>query len=264
MLEEVDAIRFDRGMATGKTRPVLLSCERHTGGEVEVVAKFSFGCNNSTEALVREALTAMLAVDLGLPMPEPLVVRVTPAFISTVPIAPVAEYLRKSVPLGFGTRKLPDGFNVWGAGTPAKGALEQQALEILAFDVLVTNADRRPENPNLLCNGSEFAIFDHEMALMTDLNFFWKPPWEANSLSGFYSPKSHVLFPSLNHERAVDLQRLQGALASISDERISAYAAAIPNAWLPNTEALERGIKLIEGLRDHADSAIEEVRKALA
>ncbi|MFZ3219952.1 MAG: hypothetical protein WA174_07955 [Rhodoferax sp.] len=71
MLIEVEAIRFDRAMATGKTKPILVACERSTGEEIEVVAKFTYGCNNSPEALVREAIAAILAKDLGLPVPEP-------------------------------------------------------------------------------------------------------------------------------------------------------------------------------------------------
>src|SRR4051794_40647199 len=85
MLEEVEAVRFDRVMTKGKTRPILLMCERDNGDEIEVIAKFSFGCENSTAGLVREAMSSMLASDLGMPVPEPLVVHVSTEFVRSIP-----------------------------------------------------------------------------------------------------------------------------------------------------------------------------------
>lgn len=263
MLEVVEAVRFDRAMATGKTRPVLLACERPTGEEVEVVAKFSYGCNNSPEALVREAIAGCFAVSLGLPMPEPFLVRVDEEFINTIPDAAVAEYLRKSIPIGFGTRKLPEGFNVWSTKAKLANGLMQQAIEIMAFDAFVTNADRRPENPNLLCDGRSFAIFDHEMAFMAELNMFWSAPWIAGALNPPYSPKAHILFASLTQPVDVDLQRFVDSLVSINDDQISAYAQALPAEWVGDPAAAQRAVTLIRDLRDNAADAVNEFKRAL-
>ena len=43
---------------------------------VEVVAKFSAGCEEHDASLAREVIAACLAVDLGLPVPEPFLVDV--------------------------------------------------------------------------------------------------------------------------------------------------------------------------------------------
>jgi hypothetical protein len=66
MFECAEAIRFDKKMGIGRTKPLLLVCDS-PDGDVEVVAKFSEGC--SMGGLIREAMTAMFSLDLGLPVP---------------------------------------------------------------------------------------------------------------------------------------------------------------------------------------------------
>lgn len=263
MLDHADATRFIRPMSTGKTKPVMLACERDNGNEIEVVAKFSRGCNNSTEPLVREAIAAMFAKDLGLPVPEPFVVEVSDAFIAAVPDASVRGYLHQSIRLGFGSQKLPDGFNVWSFGAAMPDSALQEAREIVAFDALVTNADRRPTNPNLLFNGRTFAIFDHEMAFMTNLNMFWREPWVGGAMDPPYSPKDHVLYPSIRQAGEVlDLQRLQATLGNITDQRIAEYGHAVAPEWIGNADAVTRALELIRGLRDNAAPAVDEFKRA--
>lgn len=264
MLTEVEAVRFDKVMANGKTKPIMLACERSTGEEVEIVAKFSFGCNNSPESLVREAIASMLAKDLGLPIPEPFIVSVTPEFINSIDDQNVVAYLRQSIELGFGCRKLPDGYATWtsNSGKLTDEGLRTQALEILAYDCFVSNADRRPSNPNLLFNGKLFAIFDHEMAFMTNLNMSWTEPWKSGALGSFYHPKTHVLYPVLK-SKEVNLQRLAEAFGKITNDRINEYGYAIPTAWHGSEKAVERAITFIPALRDNIESAIDELKRAL-
>jgi hypothetical protein len=70
VLDLVTASRFDRRTSSGKTWPCLLSCTRADGDETEVVAKFSAGCERQVGGLVAEAIAAILAADLDLPVPE--------------------------------------------------------------------------------------------------------------------------------------------------------------------------------------------------
>jgi hypothetical protein len=76
VLEAVTAVRFDGRVRSGKAKPCRLACQTVSGDEVEVVAKLSAGCERGVAALVSEAVTAVLAADLGLPVPEPSLVTV--------------------------------------------------------------------------------------------------------------------------------------------------------------------------------------------
>lgn len=266
MLELVEATRFDKAMTAGKTKPVLLTCERSNGEEVEVVAKFSYGCDKCPDALIREAVGAMLAHDLGLPVPEPVIVRASAQFIDSLPPGEVADYLRQSIPLGFGSAKLPDGFSTWAPGSGAvPEGLRAMALEILAFDCMISNGDRRVDNPNLQYNGSSFAIFDHEMGFMTSLNLGWQQPWLPESLGGWNSPQQHVFYGSFKGK--TDLQIASAMftrLSELTDNRIGGYGFAIPEEWHGTNGALDRALQLVTGLRDNALATYTELLRALA
>ena len=167
MLSHVTAVRFDRRVQSGRTVPCRLTCEAADGTEIEVVAKFSDGCDRKVTALVIEAITAMLAADLDLPVPEPFLVTLEPEFITGIPDETVATMARRSSPVAFGSKHLPPGYTSWPIGEAISKDALATAAEIFAFDVLIVNDDRRPENPNCLFSGSSLAIYDHEAAFFT-------------------------------------------------------------------------------------------------
>ena len=124
VLEFVEANRFDRAMAKGRTSPLLLAGERRDGSEVELVAKFSAGNGLGVDGLAREAIGAMLAIDLDLATPEPYLVRIGVEFVKQVitTSATSGALLKNSVPVGFGSRRLPNGYVAWMPGqTATKG-----------------------------------------------------------------------------------------------------------------------------------------------
>ena len=264
MLDGVTATRFDRRMTVGRTGPLLLSCERANGNQVEVVAKFATGPQFGPLSLMREALCAMLAKDLGLPVPECFVVAITPEFIESVAtIQPeLAKALRLGVPTGFGSAKLPPGYSSWMPDRSIPKAMRASAVEIFAFDLLVQNADRRPENPNLQAYGNQLAIFDHELALMFEGILFWQAPWVPGSLGSAGAPDKHVLRRGLQGFEH-DLARLVGAWEAISDDRLAEYAAALPPAWTMPRASADAAIAFLRQLRDNVRLAAQEVLRVL-
>lgn len=263
MLEQVTAQRFDRRMTSGKTWPCLLECERSDGQEVELVAKFSAGCERREGGLIAEAIAAMLAADLDLPVPEPFVVKVEDSFIRTLPssASDVAERIRTSSRLAFGACKLPPGFVLWPPGRSIPAAVRQQAAEIFAFDCLVQNPDRRTGNPNLLFDGRSFAIFDHELAFMTTGIIGWQPPWRGGALQA--AGQTHVLFAELSG-RAYDWSRFEGAWEALSDQRLNDYERALPHEWHANGDIAGQALAYVGSVRDNIRSALAEVSRVLS
>lgn len=262
MFESVEAVRFDRKMSNGRTSPMLLVCDG-SDGEVEVVAKFSAGC--SIGGLIREAMTAMLALDLGLPVPPPYLVQLSTDFIDSIPNPAVAEFLRKGDSFGFGSKRLPDGYGVW--ISPAgrmPDPLEQEALDIFALDCWLTNPDRVVSNHNLLSNGRRFAIFDHELALMTTLNMFWQEPWRVNALDGAVPPQEHVFFSHLRGRAAYQTEGVCARLAALTDQRIIDYVSALPASWAAESETVATAKAFIMALRDNLTPADTELKRALS
>lgn len=263
MLDLITAVRFDGRVQSGRTVPCRLTCENAEGVEVEVVAKFSAGCDRGVGALVVEAISAMLAADLDLPVPEPYLVELTPEFISTLPDAKVADMVRRSSPIAFGSKHLPPGYTSWPIGKSIPRDALATAAEIFAFDALIANDDRRRENPNCLFNGTTLAIYDHEMAFFTKGIIGWQPPWEIGALESIRQTGRH-LFSEQLRGKPLNLYRFTGAWLAIDDERLAAYRAALPEAWSVAEASADGALKHIADVRDNIELALKEVRRVLA
>ncbi len=136
MLSEVNATRFDRSMINGRTGPILMAAQHATGKEIDLIAKFTNEPHLTVNGLVREAIASMLAVDLHLPTPEPLLVRLDSSFLAAVEQvdANVGARLKLANPVGFGSTKLPKGFSIWSIERDVPAGSLNQAAEIFAFD----------------------------------------------------------------------------------------------------------------------------------
>lgn len=255
-------MRFDGRVKSGRTVPCRLTCAHGNAVRVEVVAKFSAGCDRKINALVVEALAALLAADLDLPVPEPFLVEMDPDFILSVRDEAVLKMIQAGPPLAFGSRHLPPGYVTWPIGKSIPKDAFSTAAEIFAFDLLIANDDRRPENPNCLFNGASLAIFDHEMAFFTQGIIGWKEPWIPGALENFRTPGRHI-FADQIRGKPVNFDRLAGAWLAITDARLEEYWSALPDAWNPSSEA-EEALMYIGMVRDNIEPALNEVRRVLA
>jgi hypothetical protein len=263
MLRHVTAVRFDGRVQSGRTVPCRLTCEAADGAEVEVVAKLSDGCDRKVTALVMEAIAAMLAADLDLPVPEPFLVTLEPEFIAGVPDETVADMARRSNPVAFGSKHLPPGYTSWPVGKAIPKDALATAAEIFAFDALIVNDDRRPVNPNCLFSGSSLAIYDHEMAFFTEGIVGWQPPWEISSLESFKQTRRH-LFSEQLCGKAVNFDRFAGAWLTVTNERLAAYRAAMPDAWNAASQHADKALLYIGQVRDNIETALQEVRRVIS
>jgi hypothetical protein len=261
MLDSLTATRFHRRMTSGRSAPFLLECEDAADNAIELVAKFT-GPQLTVTSLVREALCAMLAADLGLPIPACYCVSLSADFLAALAGThkSEADYLSAAVPIGFGSAKLPPGYAAWMPERSIPKVMQAEAAEIYAFDLLLQNPDRKPTNPNLLSKGERFAIFDHELALITEGVLFWKPPWEPGALTAQRAPEGHILRAGLRGTKP-DFARLIGAWEAIDDTRLATYEAALPPEWTPvsSRDTVNAGLGFLRALRQNLRPALQEV-----
>lgn len=263
MLEHVMAVRFDGRAGHGRTKPCFVACVNSGSEEVEVVAKLSAGCDRGVKALAIEAVCAMLAADLELPIPEPFLVKLIPDFIDQVEDDEIRELARNSSSIAFGSRRLPPGYVTWLNGRPLPAGAVQIGQEIFAFDALIDNADRRPNNPNCLSNGERIAIYDHELAFPGQMLFVRPPlPWQVGGLQFYAEPDHHIFHASLKG-KPVNLDRFRIAWAQVSDERLGEYLSALPAAWSVADDEARRIARVIADVRDNIDATMLEVARAL-
>ena len=195
-------------------------------------------------------------------MPEPFVVRLDTDLIDAIPDGAVQALARSSSSMAFGSKKLPPGFSTWPRDRTIPRDLIGTAAEIFCFDALIQNPDRRPENPNCLFNGATFAIFDHELAFLTEGVVGWRPPWQPGALAQLARPTAHLFWEQLRG-KAVSLARLAGAWEALTDERLAQYKAALPDEWYGNGKMADAALSYVAQVRDNIQAAVNEVMRVL-
>jgi hypothetical protein len=248
MIRHVHAIEFQRPMREGSRRPALCTC---VGGNAyfELVVKFRGALPRDVFGFVTEHLAAQLAKDLGLKSCETFAVEVTPTLSAAVAAADRIEFSRlieRSIGMNIGTRLITPGFN---ATLPSERELAKHRLmwsQIPAFDFLIQNLDRRPENPNFLRKGGEVILIDHEQAF-----------WHIEN-----DPRANFALDTLRLEAffyhafsgAVDLVTDFAALfqkfATLPEIKILSYLNGLPQEWLDHRA--ERAVEYLLWAREHA------------
>src|SRR6266487_1808826 len=99
---QLAATQFIKPMSTGRNRPLLLGCENKDAESFEVVVKFR-GREMDEKAQIAELVTAQLADDLGLQVPQTAVVDVPVGFEAIISVKDLAAMVKGSPGLNFGS-----------------------------------------------------------------------------------------------------------------------------------------------------------------
>ena len=105
MLTTLQAVEF-HSILRGSTRPVLAVCREQNGHDLEVVLKPVGSLKRGSFSRAAEALGAMLAKDLELPVAEPCLVEISQPFAECIPDRILADAFNRSLGLNFGCKKL--------------------------------------------------------------------------------------------------------------------------------------------------------------
>jgi hypothetical protein len=262
MIPRVLLTRVDRVATQGRTGPILSACEMEDGSEIEAFVKLSAGCDQGVANLAREAIAACLAADLGLPVPKPWIVEIPPEIIPIVSDAQVADRLRQSCPLAFGSTRTP-GFTAWSKGQHLTEITRPTATGILLFDAIIQNPDRRDENPNCLVRGNDLRIIDHELAFAHRLILFWRAPWVLGGMKDLETPGRHIFVRELKGA-PIDIALIKSRWDGLSDARLREYGKAIPPEWAAAHTDVDAALKLIADARDNIDGCLKELGRILA
>lgn len=262
MVSTIKAVTFVKAFRTGRTCPYLMLCENETGETIEVVAKLRTGAECSCAGLICELMASLLARDLDLPVPEPYLVDVDAGFYMGITDASMAQRFQSSAGWNFGSRYLGPAFVSWPQLRSIPSAMQQDAADIFAFDLMIQNPDRRQEKPNLLRRDDDLAIFDHELAFsFLRVIFQNEYPWDGKGLE---FAKDHVFYRGLKSV-VLSWERLQGAVESIDSGRISQYLEAIPPEWRQDSGGTaERIGEYLEQATKNSKPLFQKISEALA
>ena len=259
MLDRVTAGEVIREAKSGRTRPVLMLCDADTNEAIELFCKLSAGCFEGVTSLAREVVAACLAADLSLPVPTPYLVEIPSALASIVTDPDIAERVRASSPVGFGSAKVGNQFSVWTSGRRVSESMLPSALGAFVFDAVIDNADRKPSNPNCLVAGDRFHLIDHELAFPSTAGLpGWRPPWQAGALNWLDRVDGHLFCRDLR-ARNLDFGPLRRRWSEISDNRLLEYRQAVPPEWDAAHSAVEEALDRIRNARDNLEGVIAEI-----
>lgn len=267
MLKRAEVVRFDQEIRYGRNRPVLVGVETECGDQRDVFVKLSARCELGIEALANEAIAAMLAGDLGLPLTEPLLVKIDGDWLEALPAehAELKQDVLASSPLAFGSTYAGPQWVGWTADDIVPKCLRQTALEILAFDAFVENDDRRSDNPNLLRRGDELRIIDHELAFILRTKLFPPPhPWVTGNLDRLARPGGHIFMRSLKGKPDLSYEGIRAGWNALSDARFAQYEDALPDEWDSVRDPMEAALIHVQHIRDRIDLCVDELDRVLS
>lgn len=262
MLARLTPIAFLRGTSRGKTQPLILICQGPDGEEIEVVAKFSFGCEQGVVNLAREVIASCLAADLGIKVPEPYLIEATPEWTAALPLEQRLR-VQQSCPIAFGCKLITGQFSTWNPGITPSAELLPKLRAIFFFDGMIQNMDRQSPNPNCLVQGNDIFVIDHEIAFTHHLVLGWVPPWKENGLRAFEQNGVHVFREPLRGQ-GVNFGPIRDTWGALLDDDVDAYKECVPEEWLPAADAdVQRAISLIKEVRDNIDGCVIEAKRVL-
>ena len=124
------------------------------------VLKFR-GAGQGPKALAAEIVAGELARELGLPVPELVLIELDPALGNAEPDPEIQELIAASAGINLGVDFLPGSLPY----DPSRPPEAELAADVVWLDALMTNIDRTPRNPNLLRWHTNLYLIDHGAAL---------------------------------------------------------------------------------------------------
>ena len=268
------AVRFGGELPEGgRSRPLLIEVETDDFGYLDMVVKLaSASATLDGRRLVRESVSAALAVRLGLPVPPCLVVELSEPFIASVELEDasigfrIREHVRMAGTCAFGSTYCPAHEIVIPRWTIPE-SLRQLATEIFSFDALTLNRDRcipSVGNPNCLTNGLELLMIDHEQAL--DSEFIGEDesqaPWTPGALDEMCGLLEHIFYYSLKGGTH-DYSRIKAAWEGVSADEREDFFAGVPLDWDLDRSERRAILGYLRQLHANLPAAFAEVGRVL-
>lgn len=229
-LRTVNVTRYLTPLREGGSLPALAEAD----DEFKYVLKFK-GAGHGTKALIAELLGGEIARILGLPVPELVFANLDEAFGRTEADEEIQDLLQHSQGLNLALHYLSGSINFDPVVTAVDAKL---ASQIVWLDAYITNVDRTFRNTNMLIWHKELWLIDHGASLYFHHSFD-DPIGHAKS--PFALIKDHVLLPQASLLEETDTEYK----ALLTDEKIRAIVALIPDEWL-HWEELDKSPEAIK------------------
>jgi hypothetical protein len=193
-----------------------------------------------------------LARALELPMPELVLIDLDPVLGHAEPDPEIQELIDASAGINLGVDFLPGALPFTAA---IDGMDPAWAAAVVWLDALITNVDRTPRNPNLLCWHGRVWLIDHGAALYRQ---HAAEDLATEAARPFPPIRDHVLLP---HAGSV-LEAHERLAPRLDAAAVGAVVGAVPEPWLSGRPRAGYASYLTDRLADGAFAReAEEARR---
>ena len=199
----------------------------------------------------RELLASFMASELDLNVPSPVLIKVSSEILKT---------LQNDVSaLNFATEYQSGHYGII-RNQSLSEFQKLQLNQIFPFDIFISNIARRTEYPNLLTDGNNLFIFNHQSAFdFLNDGYKNKTPWEFRPQDQDWI-KSHVFFPYLKN-KFPDFSILVNKLTRLDDNFWKKAFSLIPDEW--KTDELDEIKSHSQDIIANKDSFLQSLKNVL-
>ncbi len=260
-LPEIFALSGDKVLSAGTTQPMLIRgvCKKK-GEKSDYVVKFICSPRMSIMSSCSELVAAFIGLELGLNIAEPAIIDITHDFVETLRGKDGYKNASNSIGLNFGCKYVP-GLMEFASRQQLNDSLYEQAEHVFSFDIFISNVDRRVDKPNMLTDGENLLLFDHELAFGFVMDIIKNPtPWVISE-SDLGWIKNHYFYPVLkgnehNFDNFID------KLEVLNEVFWDKLQKVIPEVWL--TDHFQKIKNNLTSLVLHKDQFKEQLNKILS
>lgn len=257
LIPHIYATGYIKTFDSGANAPILAGgIDMHSNKKGEFVIKLKAGeTMKDPSANLKELLAAFIAMEIDIPVIQPVLMEVTQPFVETVTNALSKKQATKSLGLNFGSVYI-DGYATI-TTAPLSDKLLPFAQRLFAFDMLIQNVDRTIEKPNMLTNGEEIIALDHEKAFSFIFVLFSSTNlWELSTDQRKWITQ-HVLLPYINGKK-FDFDGFMDKCAILTPEFWNKAWQLTPEAW--RTEDFNTIKERLSSFISHRKEFIKELK----
>lgn len=251
-------------LGSGTNKPILTRAMDKENNREDIVIKLMDSERMDANAALKETVGAYLALELDLNTPYPLIAEISVEFSNSLLGNSEYSRVKNSIGKNFASKNI-EGLELFSAYNTLPIGLQDEALKIFYFDLLIQNPDRTTVNgkPNLFTSGKNFWILDHEIAFSFLFPIFGRPktePWEFTDLDKNMI-ENHVLYKKLKG-KSLNFDILDNYLDSLNEDFWLNLSRIVPSEWL--SEDFSKIAEHISSIRENQNLFINQVKLILS
>lgn len=209
---------------------------------------------------MRELLACFISMEFNLPVIQPAIIEITPEFVDTLKGNDSWQPANKSLGYNFGSLNLTDHKTLI-INQPLNNHQLIHAQNAFVFDIFIQNSDRTTNKPNILTNGNDLVILDHEIAFgFIFAPFLTSKIWEMREENKEWI-RNHCLLPLIKG-KDYNFDAFSEKMDYLNEAFWVKAAQLIPSEWL--TEQFDLIKNTLINIIEEKEKFIVELKKIMS